>query len=183
MSRTMLKKAVSYPNDSCAVQMIGHQATNLLSSVELYNVASDVRFPKEKEIVEEAVRNLREQFTWIGLTDRLDESIAAMRDVFPFLALNLSEAATSYNDLLQKSGNQVDDIRFSLPEGYNDSDGCPLPHSNGGREPHCGTTKLDDETIYWIKRLNSRDVAVYKAAVERFTLQMEVLGEYRDGSL
>ena len=171
------------PNDSCAVQMIGHQATNLLSSVELYNVASDVRFPKEKEIVEEAVRNLREQFTWIGLTDRLDESIAAMRDVFPFLAVNLSEAAMSYNDLLQKSGNQVDDIRFSLPEGYNDSDGCPLPHSNGGREPHCGTTKLDDETIYWIKKLNSRDVAVYKAAVERFTLQMEVLGEYRDGSL
>jgi hypothetical protein len=63
-------------------------ATNKVFS----NVASDVQFPKEKEIVEEAVRNLREQFTWIGLTDRLDDSIAAMRDVFPFLAVNLSEA-------------------------------------------------------------------------------------------
>jgi hypothetical protein len=42
---------------------------------------------------------------------------------------------------------------------------------------------LDDETIYWIKKLNNRDVAVYKAAVERFNAQMEVLGEYRSGSL
>jgi hypothetical protein len=171
------------PNDSCAVQMIGHQATNLLSSIDLYNVANDVRFPKEQEIVAEAVRNLREEVTWIGLTDRLDESIRGMRDVFPFLAENLSETAEALHDLFQKSGDQVDDTRFSLPEGYDDTKGCPLPHDNGGREPHCGTKELDDETIYWIKRLNNRDVAVYKAAVERFTLQQEILGEYRSGSL
>ena len=171
------------PNDNCAVQMIGHQATNLLSSVDLYNVANDVRFPSEKEIVEEAVRNLREEFTWIGLTDRLDESVRAFRDVFPFLAENLSETVASLHDLFEKSGEQVDGSRFSLPEGYIDDKGCPFPHSNGGREPHCGTKELDDETIYWIKKLNNRDVAVYKAAVERFNAQMEVLGEYRSGSL
>lgn len=171
------------PNDSCSVQMIGHQATNLLSSIDLYNAANDVRFPMEKQIVEEAVRNLREEITWIGLTDRMDESIRAMRDVFPFLAENVSEAVTALQDLFRKSGEQVGDNRFSVPEGYNDNKGCPLPHSNGGKEPHCGTKELDDETIYWIKKLNNRDVAVYKAAVERFTLQMEVLGEYRSGTL
>ncbi|KAL3794849.1 hypothetical protein ACHAW5_004371 [Stephanodiscus triporus] len=171
------------PNDSCSVQMIGHQATNLLSSIDLYNAANDVRFPMEKQIVEEAVRNLREEITWIGLTDRMDESIRAIRDVFPFLAENISETVTALQDLFRKSGEQVGDNRFSVPEEYNDNKGCPMSHSNEGKEPHCGTKELDDETIYWIKKLNNRDVAVYKAAVERFTLQMEVLGEYRSGTL
>ena len=49
------------PSESCAVQMIGHQATNLLLSIDLYNVTNDVGFPREKKIVEEAVKNLRER--------------------------------------------------------------------------------------------------------------------------
>lgn len=164
--------------NSCAVQMIGHQATNLLSSIELYNVANDVRFPREREIVKEAVRNLRKEFTWIGITDRIEQSIDGMRSVFPFLAENLSDTVTVLQDMFQKDGE-----RFALPEGYNDDVGCAFEHRNAGRNPSCGTTELDDETIALIEKLNHRDVAVYKAAVERFELQMEVLNEYRSGYL
>jgi len=171
------------PNDSCAVQMIGHQATNLLSSIDLYNVANDVRFPKEKEIVEEAVRNLRDEFTWIGITDRIQESIDGMRAVFPFLAENLNEETSKLQDLLRTNGEQVDDSRFSLPEDYTDSKGCPFEHRNAGKDPTCGTKEMDDETISLIKKLSNRDVAVYRAAVERFELQMEVLGEYWTGTI
>lgn len=176
------EKFVYSPNDSCAVQMIGHQATNLLSSVELYNVANDVRFPREKEIADEAVRNLREVFTWIGLTDRITESIDGMRTVFPFLAENLNDAATVFRDALKKNGEEVDGS-FSLPEGYNDEKGCSFEHRNAGREPTCGTKEMDEETIFLINKLTARDMAVYKAAVERFELQQEVLEEFWDGSL
>ena len=165
------------PNDSCAVQMIGHQATNLLSSIDLYNVANDVRFPREKEIVDEAVHNLRWEFTWIGITDRIQESIDGMRAVFPFLAENLVDTASILQDLLQEGGKHVEDGRFSLPEGYKDEKGCSFEHRNGSRDPTCGTTEMDEETISLIQRLNNRDVAVYKAAVERFELQNEVLRE------
>ena len=171
------------PNDSCAVQMIGHQATNLLSSIDLYNVANDVRFPREKEIVDEAVHNLRWEFTWIGITDRIQESIDGMRTVFPFLAENLVDTASTLQDLFQDGGKHVEDGRFSLPEGYKDEQGCPFEHRNGSRDPTCGTTEMDEETISLIQRLNNRDVAVYKAAVERFELQNEVLQEYQNGSI
>jgi hypothetical protein len=167
------------PSDSCATQMIGHQATNLLSSLDLYNVANDVRFPREKEIVEEAVKNLRESFTWIGLTDRLTESVDGFRAVFPFLAENLTEAVLSAGKDFEAQGHSLADPGFSLPEGYVDTRTCPFPHENGGRAPTCGTTEMDDETINLILKLNNRDRAVYQAAVERFELQMEVLEEYR----
>ncbi len=163
-------------SNSCAVQLIGHQATNLLSSIDLYNVANDVRFPRERDIAREAVRNLRKEFTWIGITDRVEESIDGMRTVFPFLAENLTETAAELQGMFQKS-----DERFSLPEGYVDVSGCAFEHKNAGRDPTCGTTELDNETIALIEKLNNRDVAVYKAAVERFELQMEVLAEFRDG--
>ncbi|KAL9185518.1 hypothetical protein ACHAXT_003295 [Thalassiosira profunda] len=171
------------PNDSCAVQMIGHQATNLLSSVDLYNTANDVRFPREQEIVEEAVRNLREEFTWIGITDRLQESIDGMRAVFPFLAENLNDAAAEIEEVLRKSGEQVAEGGLSLPADYKDDKGCPLQHKNAGRDPTCGTKEMDEETIALVKSLNSRDMAVYAAALERFAIQQEVLEEYRAGAL
>lgn len=165
-------------DNSCAVQMIGHQATNLLSSIDLYNVANDVRFPREREIAHEAVRNLRKEFTWIGITDRIQDSIDGMRAVFPFLAANLTETAAALQDMFQKDGE-----RFALPEGYTDDGACEFGHENAGKDPSCGTTELDDETISLIEKLNNRDVAVYKAAVERFELQIEVLDEYRSGNL
>mmetsp|Transcript_472 Transcript_472/g.956 ORF Transcript_472/g.956 Transcript_472/m.956 type:complete len:702 (+) Transcript_472:98-2203(+) len=168
------------PNDSCAVQMIGHQATNLLSSLDLYNVANDVRFPREKEIAEEAVRNLREEFTWIGLTDRLEESTDAFREVFPFLTENLSEEAKRLEEDMRGHGLDVPENPFGLPETYGDLRGCPLEHANAGRDPTCGTKEMDDYTISLIKKLSNRDVAVYKAAVERFEIQMEVLEEFKN---
>ena len=175
------QKFVYDPNDSCAVQMIGHQATNLIGDIDLYNAANDVRFPREKEIIDEAVWNLRHDFTWIGITDKIQESIEGFRAVFPFLAENLNEATAAITDVLETSGEHVEDGRFSLPEDYKDGKGCPFQHRNAGKDPTCGTKEMDDETISLIKKLSNRDVAVYKAAVERFELQEEVLEEYRAG--
>jgi len=171
------------PNNSCAVQLIGHQSTNLLSSVDLYNNANDVRFPMEADIVHEAIKNLRESFTWIGLTDRIQESVEGFRQIFPFLAENLNDAAKAMQEEFQSRGEEFEDITFALPAGYSDEKSCPFEHRNAGHDPTCGTTELDDETKEWIMKLNSRDMAVYKAAVERFELQMEVLQEYKDGTL
>jgi hypothetical protein len=171
------------PNNSCAVELIGHQSTNLLSSVDLYNIANDVRFPREADIVHEAVKNLRQDFTWIGLTDRITESIDGFRQIFPFLAENLNDAAKAIQEEFQTRGEELEDNTFSLPKGYSDANTCPFKHENAGRDPTCGTTELDDETKEWIMKLNSRDMAVYKAAVEKFELQMEVLQEYKDGNL
>ncbi|KAL7432928.1 hypothetical protein ACHAXM_010189 [Skeletonema potamos] len=171
------------PNNSCAVELIGHQSTNLLSSVDLYNIANDVRFPREADIVHEAVENLRQDFTWIGLTDRITESIDGFRQIFPFLAENLNDAAKAIQEEFQTRGEELEDNTFSLPKGYSDANTCPFKHENAGRDPTCGTTELDDETKEWIMKLNSRDMAVYKAAVEKFELQMEVLQEYKDGNL
>jgi hypothetical protein len=165
------------PSDSCAIQMIGHQATNLLSSIDLYNIANDVRFPREKDIVQEAVKNLRESFTWIGLTDRLPESVDGFRAIFPFLAENLTEAVLNTGNKFESQGHAVTDPMFSLPEDFVDSKTCPFPHANAAREPTCGTTEMDDETIDLILKLNNRDRAVYQAAMERFDIQMEVLKE------
>ena len=175
-------KYVYDPNDSCAVQMIGHQATNLISSVDLYNVANDVTFPREREIVQEAVRNLREEFTWIGLTDRLEESVAGFREVFPFLAEELEEVVV----LAAEEGEGGGDGDFD-DHGDSDSNGivakvattCPFGHRNAGGSPKCGTQELDDRTISLIRKLNRRDEAVYRAAVERFEIQEEVLAEVK----
>jgi len=171
------------PNNSCAVQLIGHQSTNLLSSVDLYNVANDVRFPMEADIVQEAIKNLREDFTWIGLTDRIQESVEGFRQIFPFLAENLNNATKVMEEEFQSHGEELEDTTFALPEGYSDEKSCPFEHRNAGHAPTCGTTELDDETKELIMKLNSRDMAVYKAAVEKFELQMEVLQEYKDGNL
>ena len=138
-------------------------------------------FPREKELIDEAVWNLRHDFTWIGITDKIQESIEGFRAVFPFLAENLNEATAAITDVLETSGEHVEDGRFSLPEDYKDEKGCPFQHRNAGKDPTCGTKEMDDETISLIKKLSNRDVAVYKAAVERFELQEEVLEEYRAG--
>mmetsp|Transcript_15740 Transcript_15740/g.22381 ORF Transcript_15740/g.22381 Transcript_15740/m.22381 type:complete len:831 (+) Transcript_15740:30-2522(+) len=171
------------PNNSCAVQLIGHQSTNLLSSVDLYNIANDVRFPMDADIVHEAIKNLREDFTWIGLTDRIQESVEGFRQIFPFLAENLNNATKVIQEEFQSRGEELEDNTFALPTGYSDEKSCPFEHRNAGHDPTCGTTELDDETKEMIMKLNNRDMAVYKAAVERFELQMEVLQEYKDGKL
>ena len=137
----------------------------------------------EADIVQEAIKNLREDFTWIGLTDRIQESVEGFRQIFPFLAENLNNATKVMEEEFQSRGEDLEDNTFALPEGYSDKKSCPFEHRNAGHAPTCGTTELDDETKELIMKLNSRDMAVYKAAVEIFELQMEVLQDYKDGNL
>ena len=167
--------------DTCAVQMIGHQATNLLSNQFLYNVANDASFPKDQEIAEEAVRNLREKVTWVGLYDRMDESIKGFQYVFPWLEDNLGGAAQRLQQEFAVRGEKMGgDTNFRLPANYHDTHSCIFDHKP--QDLHqCGTEEVDEEALYWIKQLNMRDLAVYKAAIEKFDIQHEVIAEYHAG--
>lgn len=166
-------------HEYCAVQLVGHQATQLLSSASLYKVANDVRFENEKEIVEEAVRNLREEITWIGV-DSIEDSVDGFKEIFPWLSENLNEAALKFEQEFVKLGDRIgDDAGFGLPEDYVDEESCVFQNANQDHYT-CGTREVDEETLHWIEQLNMRDLAVYKAARERFLVQQEVIQEYRD---
>ena len=141
-----------------------------------------MRFPRERELAAEAVRNLRETFTWIAITDRMQESVEGISRGFPFLAENLSDTARALENAARRPG-AGEPSGGLLPEGYEDRKGCAFGHQNEGREPTCGTKTLDDEMIHLINTITSRDMAVYRAAMERFELQNEELEEYRNGSL
>ena len=169
------------PYDSCAAQMIGHQATNLLSSIELFNVANDVSFPMEREIVEEAVSNLREGITWIGLLDEMEESVAGFREIFPWLAVSLNAEVVLLAEEFAKNGNPIgDDANFALPEDHMDKNSCTFDQRE--EKVTCGSKEVDEEALQLIEELNMRDLAVYKAAVEVFAIQKEVLEEYHQHS-
>lgn len=168
-----------HPRDSCAVQMIGHQATNLLYSPALYDVANDVSFPHEREIVDEAVRSLREGITWIGVSDQMEDSVSGFKEIFPWLADNLNDLVEPLEHELVKGGSRLKYADFALPVGWIDKYDCAF-------EPEdvdfyiCGSKEVDEDALKLIEELNMRDLAVYKAALERFDLQNEVIREYRE---
>ncbi|KAL7540636.1 hypothetical protein ACHAWF_006741, partial [Thalassiosira exigua] len=137
------------PDDSCVAQMMGHQGTNLLSSPELYRLANDASFPSEVEIVREAVRNLREEITWIGIADDVEASVAGFRAVFPWLSEDLNGAAERLRRQFEKGGEEVDDAALGLPDGYVDARGCAFRKRAEDRYI-CGTRELDEETLAWI---------------------------------
>jgi hypothetical protein len=163
--------------ESCKTQMIGLQAIHLLSSPDLILAANDMTFPREQEIVSEAVRNLREKVTWIGVLDEVDESVRGFKEVFPWLADNLEGAAAALPAELAKAGETVEDDRFALPADYHDAMSCIFQH-NDDDHYKCGSKEVDAEALQWINKLNMRDTAVYRAAVERFAIQQEVIEEY-----
>lgn len=167
--------------ENCRVQMMDHQTTNLLSSERLYDVANNRTTMEEMgitddEIVREAVSNLRNDFTVVGLTDRLPESVEMFGKVFPFLASNLTEAVAD------AGGDHDDDDGGGGELNGVDVEGCPLPHANEGRDHACGSHELDEGTVKLIEEMNARDKAVYDAAVEIWELQREILDELTTSS-
>ena len=168
-------------NEYCTSEMIGHQGANLVTRPDLYSVANDITFPREQDIVTDAIRNLRdvERITWIGIKDDMEGSIAGFQQVFPWLAEDLSAAARTFEQVFRVNGDQIgDDKNFGLPADYEDRYGCYIDRQE---VPYrCGSREVDSEALQLISQLNMRDLAVYRAAFERYQIQNEVLKEYHD---
>merc|ERR1719291_154584 len=145
-----------------------------------------------EEVASEAVRNLRERFTWVGVGDGLgprdgsadrsllQDSVDQMIQVFPWLAMNLNgEAALLAEQLgIAELSPAEQHEMLGLPEDYHEKTACWLQEPAAEAVPACGAdTELDDETVSLILKLNAPDVAVHKAALERFMLQEVVLAE------
>ena len=117
--------------------------------------------------------------TWIGALDQIEDSVAGFKEVFPWLADNLNGIAKSLEQEFVKRGDQIgEDVNFALPDDYIDQTSCMFEQQSADHFT-CGSREVDEDALKLIRELNMRDLAVYKAAVERFDLQKEVIQEYR----
>ena len=109
----------------------------------------------------------------------MEDSLAGFKEVFPWLADNLNGIAMSLEQEFVKRGDQIgEDVNFALPDDYIDKTSCMFEQQSADHFT-CGSREVDEDALKLIRELNMRDLAVYKAAVERFDLQKEVIQEYR----
>jgi hypothetical protein len=133
--------------DNCRSQLMDHQTRNMLTSV---NVTDDVK-------VEQAIADMNNFFTFVGLTEDITATAAIAGKVFPWLAEHMN--GTQWT--------------------------CPFPHKNSSPQNNgCGPGGThwdlpdhpDEETAQLIMQHNPLDMKVYEAAAELFALQKEALG-------
>eukprot|EP00980_Cylindrotheca_fusiformis_P015615 scaffold4481_cov121-Cylindrotheca_fusiformis.AAC.11 len=139
-------------DDICLKQLQNHETANLLST-EWPDHA------KDRELVEQAVENMKNFFTAIGITEQLEDTVRIFGHVFPWFDVEVEWSNTT----------------------------CPLTHDNASPiNNHCGEgsshwylpAKPDEKTRKAIEAHNRLDMALYKAAVKHFELQKRaVLGE------
>jgi hypothetical protein len=143
-------------NSLCLAQLQNHEVANLLST----------EFPDdatEDEMVAEAIDNMKNFFTVIGLTERLTETYELLGEVFPWMALEIEGSRTV----------------------------CRLPHANASpKNNHCiPADEEGGETLHWelpaepdeetrkaIEAHNQMDMRLYEAAVQYFELQIRAAG-------
>lgn len=140
-------KAGSYETDMCASQLMNHQTRNLLTKVE----------GTDEEKVAQAIDDMENFFTFIGLTEEISSTAEIAGKVFPWLAEHVNGTSTA----------------------------CPFPHKNSSpTNNRCGPNKThwdlpahpDEETAELIRQHNQLDMQVYEAAVKHFNLQKKALG-------
>eukprot|EP00538_Stauroneis_constricta_P008921 CAMPEP_0119558550 /NCGR_PEP_ID=MMETSP1352-20130426/10858_1 /TAXON_ID=265584 /ORGANISM="Stauroneis constricta, Strain CCMP1120" /LENGTH=391 /DNA_ID=CAMNT_0007605937 /DNA_START=36 /DNA_END=1211 /DNA_ORIENTATION=- len=154
-------EAIGMRNESlCVRQMLNHQTFNLLSSKRFDKYKEGlVEVPEEdqEEMVKEAIDNMKNFFTMIGITEELGTFGQMIPKVFPFMATTL--------------------------EGSHRA--CHLPHSNksptnnkciDNKEHWDLPSHPDKETQNIIEKHNQMDIKLYEAAVKQFQLQKKALG-------
>lgn len=140
------------PDDAttCVAQLLNHQTRNLLTSPMSKGFSEDNQ-------TEEALYNLRNRFTVVGLTEQLPLAAQMIGYSFPWLAETVQGVSTK----------------------------CELPHANASPSnnycrPHYTHWDLpphpDEETRKIIEQHNQQDMKVYEAAVQHFELQKRALG-------
>ena len=112
------------------------------------------------KMVQEAVDNMKDFFTIIGITERLPETAELLGTTFPWMNLEPSEE-------------------------YETTSQCELPHANASpKNNRCGEDgkshwdlpkQPDQETYDLIVKHNALDMELYEAAVAYFELQVKAL--------
>ena len=154
----------------CLDQIQNHEVNNLLSSewphevTELDVENNEKHAELSTKMIDEAVDNMKEFFTVIGITEDLGGTASILGTVFPWMHVDGSEE-------------------------YGTTSQCQLPHANASPSNNrCGEGNThwdlpdqpDDETIELIKKHNAMDIELYEAAVSYFEIQKKALGMAND---
>ena len=139
----------------CQDQLRNHQVHNmLLHDWDEYN--------NDEERVTEAITNMKEFFTLIGLTEDMTSTATMAGMVFPWLGV-------SYNTTTTTTTRMECHLKHKNASPTNNRCGPGATHWNLPSSPP------DQETIDWIVKYNQLDIQLYEAAVEYFALQKQIL--------
>lgn len=169
----------------CLDQIQNHEVANLLSSewpmevTELKN--GDEGHQKVSDaMIQEAITNMKQYFTVIGITEELVSTASILGEVIPWMNETIGTISKTENK---------DGERRSLSWGSTPSSStatCSLPHANTSpKNNRCGEknthwdlpNKPDQETHDLILKHNQMDIELYNAAVAYFALQQRALGK------
>jgi hypothetical protein len=134
----------------CVAQLLNHQTRNFLTSP----MSQDFT---EEDQIHEALYNLQNRFTVVGLTEELQATVQMLGQAFPWLAEHMKDSETS----------------------------CFLPHANASPSNNrCGPGNThwdlpphpDEETRQAIIEHNQLDMQLYETAVQHFELEKRALG-------
>lgn len=161
----------------CKLQLLNHQTRNLLST------ATDNDVPDSVDHVKEAIYNMKNVFTMVGLTEDMPNTAAMAGKVFPWLA-----ETVVWEDAVGNggSGDANHTVPAPRPALLAVPKQCPMPHANASpKNNRCGPDGKshwdlppvpDEETARIIMEHNQMDVQLYEAAVVQFELQKRALG-------
>lgn len=150
----------------CLDQIRNHEVNNLLSTdwqlevTELDVENNDEHAELSSSMTQEAIDNMKNFFTVIGITEDLPGTASIIGTVFPWMNLDGSDE-------------------------HGTTSQCKLPHANASPSNNrCreGNThwdlpkKPDQETVDLIIKYNAMDMELYEAAVSYFELQKKALG-------
>ena len=147
--------------DTCRLQLLNHQARNLLLQ------SPENGIPDTDDYAEEAIHNLKTVFSMVGVTEDMPNTAEIAGRVFPWLA----------KDVDWKNVFDVDTLS-------GDTSTCSLPHSNASPQNNrCRNGKHwrlpdypDKETAAAILAHNQVDLKLYEAGLKQFKLQKLALG-------
>jgi hypothetical protein len=163
---TEIDQGTSQLNRMCRLQLLNHQTRNLLSE------PPDNEIPDSEAQAQEAIHNLKNVFTMVGLTEDMPATAAMAAKVFPWLAESID-----WNEAVGEEAHIPASILYK---------NCTLPHKNASpTNNHCSADRKghwdlpdhpDEETARVILEHNAMDLQLYEAAVAQFEMQKRALG-------
>jgi len=137
-------------NNNCITQLLNHQTRNLVSSQHGFDTLPD------HEVIEDALHNMKNYFTMIGLTEEMNDTAKMVGKVFPWMAETIPGSNLT----------------------------CAMPHRNASPQNNrCGPNNThwelpphpDNETLAAIIAHNQLDMILYEQAVQQFHYQKVAL--------
>jgi hypothetical protein len=163
-----IDQGTSQLTNMCRLQLLNHQTRNLLSA------APENEIPDSEAQAQEAIQNLKNVFTMVGLTEDMPTTAAMAAQVFPWLAESIDWNAA------------VGDEAHIPSDSTTLYKNCTLPHKNASpTNNHCSADRKshwdlpdhpDEETARVIMAHNAMDLQLYEAAVAQFAMQKRALG-------